>query len=170
MDEVKEKSGSDRCEKVSGFTIIELLAVTAIALIVMLMAVSAAGNARKYSIEEKTIIKLRQIADLEERYRFSCDPSVNPDGTYATFGELVLAELIQDDVVEDDVRAHTVNAVIPYYRVDITRSPTNTVDEPDANQYYIIAYPIPTRFNLKTFHMIEDGEVWHSYGLRYFER
>ena len=156
--------------KTSGFTLIEILAVTAIALIVLLMGVGAVGNARKYSIEERAIIQLRQIADLEERYRFSSDPSVNPDGTYATFEELVLAKYIPADIEEDDVRAHTVNAFLPYYRLDIMRSPTNAVDEPDANQYYIVAYPIPTRFNLKTFHMIEDGEVWHSYGLRYFER
>jgi prepilin-type N-terminal cleavage/methylation domain-containing protein len=170
MDESYEKTGSDCSAKPSGFTLIEILAVTTIALIVLLMGAGAVGNARKYSIEERAIIQLRQVADLEERYRFSSDPSVNPDGTYATFEELVLAGFIPEDIEEDDVRAHTVNAFLPYYRLDITRSPTNSVDEPDANQYYIIAYPIPTRFNLKTFHMIEDGEVWHSYGLRYFER
>jgi hypothetical protein len=95
---------------------------------------------------------------------------VNPEGTYGTFGELQLAGYVPDDVVEDDVRAHTVSAFVPYYRINIVRSPTHILDEPDANGYYVIALPIPSRMHLRTYYMLEDGEVWHSQGLRYFER
>ena len=166
----KEKLNGKYDGKASGFTIIEMLAVTTIAAILLVMAAGSIGNTKRFSIEERVIVKLRQLADLQERYRFSSDPTANPEGTYATFEELQLAGYIADDLEEDDVRAHTVNAFLPYYRLEITRSPNNPSDEPDANSYYIIAFPIPTRWNLKTYHMIEDGEVWHSYGLKYYER
>ena len=149
---------------------IELIAVSTIVLIVGALAMGSIYNTKRFAIQEKAVARLRQLADAQERYRFSGDPSVNPDGSFGTYDELQLANLIDFDLVQDDVKAHTVNAFVPYYRIEITRSPNNTVDEPDENNYFIVALPIPTRWNLRTYYMLEDGEVWQTYGLKYFER
>ena len=156
--------------RLKGYTIIELIAVSAIMLVVAVMAVGSVSNIQKHSIEERAVHKLRQIADYEERYRNSNNYAVNPEGTYATYDELVLADYIPPDYHEDDVKVHTVNAFIPYYRIDIALSPNDINDEPDQNHYYVRLLPIPTKWNLRTFHMLEDGEIWHSYGLYYYER
>jgi prepilin-type N-terminal cleavage/methylation domain-containing protein len=153
-----------------GYTIIELIAVSAIMLIVAVMAVGSVSNIKRYSIEERAVHKLRQLADVEERYRNWGHIRLNEDSSYGTFDELVLAELIPNDFSEDDVKMHTVNAFVPYYRVDIALSPNDLNDEPDSNHYYVRLLPIPTKWNLRTFHMLEDGEIWHSYGLYYYER
>ncbi len=170
MTGARKKYFTKIAERIGGYTVIELMAVSAIMLIVTVMAIGSISNIRRYSIEERAVHKLRQLADVEERYRNWGDLSVNEFGTYATFDELALAELIPTDFVEDDVRARTVSAFIPYYRIDIALSPNDMNDEPDANNYYVRLVPIPTRWNLRTFHMIEDGEIWHSYGLYYYER
>ena len=81
----KGKLNDELSRGISGFTILEMVAVTTIALILFVMAVSSISNTKRFSIEEKAMHKLKQIADLQERYRFSSDPSVNPEGTYATF-------------------------------------------------------------------------------------
>ena len=156
--------------RLNGFTILELIAVTTIFLIVVMMGASAIGSTRRFAVEERAVGNLKELANAQERFRFSSDVTVNPEGTYGTFGELQLAGYIPRDVVEDDVRAHTVSAFVPYYRIQIYRSATDSLAEPDANGYYVVALPIPSRMHLRTYYMLEDGEVWHSYGLKYFER
>jgi len=158
------------CRRFNGYTVIELMAVSAIVLIVAGMAIGSASTIKRFSIEEKAVTRLKQLADAQERYRYSLDPTVNPEGTYATFEELQLSNFVLDDYVEDDVSAHTVNAFVPYYQIEIARSPNSLLDEPDANNYYIVLTPIGSKRNLKTFFMLEDGETWHSYGLHYYER
>ena len=153
-----------------GYTVIELLVVSSIVVILAVMALGSGSNMKRFSTEEKAVSRLRQLADAQERYKFSNDPSYNPEGSYATFDELQLGNFIPIDYVEDDVRQHTVQAFVPYYRLDILRSPSETDEEPDANHYYAVIYPIGARWELKTFHMLEDGEIWHTYGLRYYER
>lgn len=158
------------CRRFNGYTVIELMAVCAIVLIVTAMAIGSVSGIKRFSIEEKAVTRLKQLADAQERYRYSMDPTVNPEGTYATFAELQLANFIVDDYVENDVSSHTVNAFIPYYQIEIALSPNNLIDEPDANNYYIVLMPIGSKWKLKTFFMLEDGETWHAYGLRYYER
>jgi len=170
MRTVAGKYSAELKKRLGGFTVLELLAVTTIALIVVMMGASTISSTRRFSIEERAVQNLKQLADAEERFRFSSDVTVNPEGTYATFGELQLAGYVPADLVEDDVRAHTVSAFVPYYRINIVRSPNDPLNEPDANGYYVVALPIPSRMHLKTYYMLEDGEVWHSYGLKYFER
>ena len=121
--------------RLSGYTVIELVVVSAIVLIVAAMAVGSAKNIKRFSVEERAVTRLRQLADAQERYRYSQDPSVNPEGSFATFEELKLTNFIANDYSEDDIRSHTVNAFIPYYEVEIARSPHNLQEEPDANHY-----------------------------------
>jgi prepilin-type N-terminal cleavage/methylation domain-containing protein len=170
MFNIMRKYLTGLCRRLAGYTFIELMAVSAIVLIVAAMAIGSASRLKRFAIEEKAVTRLKQLADAQERYRYSLDPTVNPEGTYATFEELQLTNYISEDYVEDDVSAHTVNAFIPYYQIEIARSPNNLLDEPDANNYYIVLTPLGTKGKLKTFYMLEDGEAWHSYGLNYYER
>jgi len=158
------------CNRVRGYTIVELMAVSAIVLIVTTMALGSVSTIKRFSIEERAVTKLRQLADAQERYRYSSDPTINPEGTFASFEELQLTNLIANDYALNDIPSHTVNAFVPYYQLEIASSPNDTLDEPDANHYYIVLTPLETKWNLKTFYMIEDGEPWHTYGLRYYER
>ena len=156
--------------RVRGYTIIELVAVSAIVLIVTTMAFGSVSTVRRFSMEQRAVTKLRQLADAQERYRYSSDPTINPDGTYASFEELQLTNFIANDYELNDIPSHTVNAFVPYYQLEIARSPNDILDEPDVNHYYIVLTPLANKWNLKTFYMIEDGEPWHTYGLRYYER
>jgi type II secretory pathway pseudopilin PulG len=148
-----------------GYTFLEILAVTAIILILVLATQGMMRNHKRFAIEETCVQRLQEISRAEHVYRFSNDPTVNPESTYGTFFELQNANLIPDMYKQSDEKMHTVCAFVPHYRLDFVRSVADDEDEPDAYRYLVLATPLRNTLGLKTFYMQEDGEVYWQYFL-----
>ena len=145
----------------SGYTLIEMLFVCMIIVAIAMMGMGAYSKQRKFGIETICVSKLKQIAQYQESYRDLGDPALNPDASYGTFFNLQNAGLIPSCFVPADNEAHDVEAFIPYYQLEIVRSPTGLTEEPDRNQYMIFASPIGSPYKKQLiFMMQEDGEVY----------
>lgn len=156
-------NGRDR-ERQVGYTLVELLGVTAIIVCVVLGTEGMIRNYKRFALEETAVQRLKEIARAQHVYRYSNDPTVNPEETYGTFFELQNAGLISDIYVASDEKRHTVNAFVPFYKLKFMRSVDEQDLEPDGNKYVVVAIPITNSLNLKTFYVQEDGEVyWHHY-------
>jgi len=175
MDEIREKI--ERLEAFdkrpqTGYTLIEVLGVTAIVVILVLMTQGMMKNYKRYTVEETAVQRLKELSRFENTYRTSNDPTINPEGTYGTFFDLQNAGFIPEFYEEDDVRRRTVNAFVPFYRLNFktgagllveteTETETETSGEQmNSFQYMIEAIPLPNNMNLKTFYVREDGEVY----------
>jgi Tfp pilus assembly protein PilE len=143
-----------------GYTLVEMIFVCAIVLVVALMGMGTQKSVKKYAVEKQCVTKLKQIAQLEESFRNIGDPSLNPDSSYGTFFELQNAGLIPASYTATDSIARDGQPYIPFYNVEIVKSPTASTEEPDRNQYFIKAWPIDNPYRLKIFLMLEDGEVY----------
>jgi len=153
--------------KPSGYTLIEILGVSAIAVFLVLATQGMIRNYKRFTIEETAVQRLKELARAEHIYRYSGDITVNPKGTYGNFFDLQNAGLIPQIYVQLDEKRHTVNAFIPHYRLNFVRSAEERHKEPDAFRYLIEAIPLynsAQTLGLKTFYMQEDGEVyWQRY-------
>ena len=165
------KDRPDRTRQ-TGYTLIEILGVATLVVIVVMMTQGMIRSYRRYSVEEIAVQRLKELARLENVFRHSNDPTVNPDGIYGTFFDLQNAGLIAEIYEQDDERRHTVNAFVPYYRLDFVRSDddlhavgkANEEDvQMDSYQYLIRAIPLYNSLDLRTFYVQEDGEVYHRY-------
>ena len=96
----------------------------------------------------------------QEAYRDLGDPAVNPDGAYGSFFDLENAGFIPSSYDDADTEAHDGQPFIPYYQIEIVKSPTDLDEEPDANQYMVLASPVGAPSNYRIFMMQEDGEVY----------
>ncbi len=152
-----------------GYTFLELLAVMALAVILVLATQGMMRNHKRFAIEETCVQRLNEIARLENIYRYSNDPTVNPEGTYGSFFELQNAGLIPDLFEEDDEKRHTVNAYVPHYILQIQRNHDDDESEPDAYNFFVVATPTRNNLGLKTFYMQEDGEVYWWWKMRPLE-
>lgn len=157
-------------ERDCGYTIIEVLFVCAVVVAIALMGMGSYKAQRRFGIEMTCVSKLKQLAQLQESYRDIGDPSLNPDGSYGTFFELQNAGLIPRIFSPEDNERHDVIPFIPYYKIEIYRSPQETTLEPSPSQYYVVATPIISAYKLRIFMMQEDGEVYYyshnTYGIR----
>lgn len=145
----------------SGYTLIEMLFVCMIIVTIAMMGMGAYSQQRKFGIETVCVTKLKQIAQYQESYRDLGDPSLNPDASYGTFFNLQNAGFIPSSYVSTDNEAHNVEAFIPYYQIEIVRSPTGLTEEPDRNQYMVFASPVGSPYEKqRIFMMQEDGEVY----------
>jgi type II secretory pathway pseudopilin PulG len=167
--EIHDLSEPEEPKRPTGYTMLEILGVTAIMIIVVLMAQGMILNYKRYSIEETAVQRLKELARAEQVYRHANDPTVNPDSTYGTFFELQNAGLIPDIYVEDDVRRRTVNAFVPFYRLDFYGGPEDINDigfesqndvELESSRLLIRAVPIANSYLLRTYYMNEEGEVY----------
>lgn len=169
--EKTRRAESLKKESQVGYTLIEIIGVTAIVVFLVLATQGLIKNYKRYAIEEMAVQRLKQLARAENIYRHSNDPTVNPEGTYGTFFELQNAGLIPAIYVQSDEKRHTVNAFVPHYQLDFVRSEELDNLEPDAYKYLIRAIPLYNSLGLKTFYMQEDGEVyWKRYELWYLPR
>jgi type II secretory pathway pseudopilin PulG len=151
-------------ERQIGYTLVELLGVTAIMVFAVLATQGMTRNYRRFAIEETAVQKLKELARLEHIYRYANDPTVNPKGTYGTFFDLQNANLVADLYVQSDEKRHTVNAFVPSYELNFMRSSEEDTLDPDASRFMIEAIPLTNSLGLKTFYMQEDGEVyWQRY-------
>lgn len=148
----------------NGYTILEMLFVCAIVVVVALMGMGSFKAQRRYGIEMNCVSKLKQIAQFQESYRDIGDSSLNPDGSYGTFFKLQNAGYIAPSYEIADTESHEGEPFISYYQIEIVKSPTGLTEEPDANQYMIIASPIGAQHKLRIFMMQEDGEVYFLSG------
>jgi len=169
IDRIKELAELREPNRPTGYTLIEILGVTAIMIVVILMTQGMIRNYKRYSIEETAVQRLKELARVEQVYRHSNDPTVNPDRTYGTFFQLQNAGLISDIYVEDDVRMRTVNAFVPFYRLDFYSGIEDVNDiglgaqdevEMDPFRFLIRAVPLPNPLGLRTYYMNEEGEVY----------
>ncbi len=144
----------------TGYTLIEILGVTALMIILVMATQAMMKFQKRFAIEETCVQRLKQLSRLEHTFRFSNDPTLNPEGTYATFFDLKNANLVPDFYEQSDERRHTVNAFIPYYRLEFMRNSKDDESEPDTFQYLIMAIPLRHTPELRTFYMQEDGEVY----------
>ena len=153
-----------------GYTLIEILGVTAIIIIVVFMTQGMIRNYKRYSIEETAVQRLKELARLENVYRSCNDPTVNADGTFGTFFELQNAGLIAEFYKEDDDYRRTLNAFVPFYRLDFMSSIEDindigmgSQDEVDMDRFRLLIRAIPVYnypLGLRTFYMNEEGEVY----------
>jgi Tfp pilus assembly protein PilE len=144
----------------NGYTILEMLFVCSVIVVVALMGMGSFKAQRMFGIEMNCVSKLKQISQFQENFRDIGDPSLNPDGSFGTFFELQNAGFIAPSYDIADTEAHEGQPFIPFYQIDIVKSPTGMTEEPDANQYMVIASPIGTQHKLRIFMMQEDGEVY----------
>jgi len=156
---MKEDTEKRERERQTGYTLVEILGVTALVVIVVLMTQGMMRNYKRYSVEEGAVQRLKELARVETIYRYSNDPTVNPEGTYGTFFELQNSGLVPQIYDEDDDRRHTLNAFVPHYRLDFVRSYEERNLEPDAFQFMVVAIPLYNSLGLRTFYVQEDGEV-----------
>jgi prepilin-type N-terminal cleavage/methylation domain-containing protein len=161
--DIKEQTERDREHQV-GYTLIEILAVMAIMVFAVLATQGMIRNYKKFSAEEIATQRLKELARLEHIYRFGNDPTVNPNGTYATFFDLQNANLLPELYEQSDEKRHTVNAYVPSYKLNFMRSAEEDNLDPDAYNFLIQAVPLTNSLDLKTFYVQEDGEVyWQRY-------
>ncbi len=144
----------------TGYTLIEILGVTALVIIVVLMTQGMMHNYKRYAFEEKAVQRLKELSRLEHVFRYSNDPTVNPEGVYGTFFDLQNSGLISEIYEEDDERRHTVNAFVPGYRLEFVRNEEEMDLEPDSYNFLIVATPLYNSLDLETFYVQEDGEVY----------
>ena len=180
---IPEKRGHGRNRQL-GYTLVELLGVASILVFLVLATQGLTLNYRRFALEETAVQRLKQLARAEHTFRFMNDLSVNPQSTYGSFFDLQNAKLIpayyldgsgnQHAVVDSDEKRHTVNAFVPYYKLNFVQNTEEHFmpgreDEfypPDENGYLVRATPLPNPLGLKTFYMQEDGEIyWYRYGL-----
>lgn len=147
-------------ESSSGYTLIEVIIVASIVTLIAMMGMGAQKSVRKHSFERQCVTRLKQIAQYQESYRNIGDPSINPDGSYGTFFQLQSAGYIPVTYDVSDTPARDGQPFIPFYEVEIVRSPTAMNEEPNRNQYMVKAWPIENPFGLRVFMMLEDGEVY----------
>ena len=143
-----------------GYTLLEILSVTAIIVILVLATQGMTRTYKRFAIEENCVQRLKEIARHEHSYRYSEDPTVNPDGFYGTFFDLQNSGFIPDLYDQSDEKRHTVNAFVSFYQLNFMRSQEEDDLDPDAFRYFIEAAPLPNSMGLKTFYMQEDGEVY----------
>ena len=154
----------------AGYTLIEILGVTAIIILVVFMTQGMIRNYKRYAIEETAVQRLKELARLENVYRGSNDATLNPDSTFGTFFELQNAGLIAEFYVEDDDYRRTLNAFVPYYRLDfmsgiedINDIGMGSQDEIEMDRFRLLIRAIPIYnypLSLRTFYMNEEGEVY----------
>jgi hypothetical protein len=144
----------------TGYTLLEILGVTVLAVIVIMMAQGMISNYRRYTVEEIAVQRLKEIARLEHAFRYSNDPTVNPERTYGTYFDLQNAGLIPEIYVQSDERRHTIDAYIPNYRLEFMLNSEEPDAEPDEYQFLVVAIPLYNTLGLKTFYVQEDGEVY----------
>jgi len=152
----------------AGYTLIEILAVTAIAVILVLMTQGMIRSYKRYSIEEVAVQRLKELSRLENIYRHCNDLTVNPEGTYGSYFDLQNAGLVAEIYEQSDERRHTINAFIPFYRLDFVRSVEDLKEfglkdeevRMDPYRYLIRAVPLYNPMGLRTFYVQEDGEVY----------
>jgi len=168
-EEIQDLPALRELKRPTGYTFIEILGVTAIMIIVVLMAQGMIRNYRRYSIEETAVQRLKELARAEHVYRHANDPTVNPDSTYGTFFDLQNAGLIAEIYAEDDVRRRTVNAFVPFYRLDFYAGAEDVNDlgegsqddiEMDSFRLLVRAIPLANSYGLRTYFMNEEGEVF----------
>lgn len=147
-------------ENQTGYTLLEILGVTVLAVIVIMMAQGMIASYKKYSTEEIAVQRLKELSKFEHQFRYLNDPSVNPERTYGTFFDLQNSGMISDVYSQSDERRHTIDAYIPNYRLEFMKSAEETTLEPDSFQYLIMAIPLYNVMGLKTFYVQEDGEVY----------
>ena len=155
---MREDATESSCQ--SGYTLIEILGVAAIMVIVVLSVQGMTINYKRFTIEENTVQRLKQLSRYQTIFRNSNDPALNPDNSYGTFFDLQTAGLIPEIYDQSDERRHTVNAFVPNYRLEFMRSRQQDEVEPDQFNYLIMAIPLYNPMNLRTFFMQEDGEVY----------
>lgn len=144
-----------------GYTLIEMLFVCMIIVTIAMMGMGAYSKQRKFGIESVCVTKLKQIAQYQESYRDLGDPSLNPNSTYGTFFNLQNAGYIASTYEATDNDAHDGEPFIPYYKIEIVRSPTGLTEDPDRNQYMVFASPIGSPYEKqRIFMMQEDGEIY----------
>jgi Tfp pilus assembly protein PilE len=148
----------------NGYTILEMLFVCAIVVVVALMGMGSFKAQRRYGIEMNCVSKLKQISQFQESFRDIGDSSLNPDGSYGSFFELQNAGFIPSTYDIADTEAHEGEPFIPFYQIEIVKSPTGLTEEPDANQFMVIASPVGAPHKLRIFMMQEDGEVYFLSG------
>ena len=85
-----------------GYTIIEILFVSAIVVLVAMMGMGTFKAQRRFGIEMNCVSKLKQIAQYQEAYRDLGDPAVNPDGAYGSFFDLENAGFIPSSYDDAD--------------------------------------------------------------------
>lgn len=168
-EEIQDLQALRELKRPTGYTLIEILGVTAIMIIVVLMAQGMIRNYRRYSIEETAVQRLKELARAEHIFRHSNDPTVNPENTYGTFFDLQNAGLIAEIYSEDDARRRTVNAFVPYYQLDFYSGVEDINDlgmgsqddiEMDSYRLLVRAVPLANSFGLRTYYMNEEGEVF----------
>ncbi|MCX6646482.1 MAG: hypothetical protein NTY09_09010 [bacterium] len=147
-------------ESQTGYTLLEILGVTVLAVIVVMMAQGMVSSYKKYSVEEIAVQRLKELSKFEHEYRYLNDPTVNPTRVYGTFFDLQNAGMISDVYSQSDERRHTIDAYVPNYRLEFMKSEEESDIEPDAFQYMIMAIPLYNSMGLKTFYVQEDGEVY----------
>jgi Tfp pilus assembly protein PilE len=175
--EIRVEKESERVQR--GYTLVELLGVTAIMVFVVLAAQGMTRNYKRYAFEETAVQRLKEIAKVENVFRFSNDPTVNPEGTYGTFFQLQNAGLVPMLYEQSDEKRHTVDAFVPNYRVEFVQTEEdplrpdkeNVAEQLDSFGYLMRATPLTNSLGLRTFFMREDGEVyWRRYAFQYWIR
>jgi hypothetical protein len=162
--EIKERD-AEESRRPRGYTLVEILGVTAIMVFLVLATQGMTRNYKKFAIEETAVQRLKEISKVEHIYRYSNDATVNPEGTYGTFFDLQNSGLIPGLYAESDEKRHTVNAFVPHYMLRFMKSEESHHEDPDQYQYLIEALPLTNSLGLKTFFMNEDGEVYWQYYL-----
>ena len=74
----------------SGYTLIELLGVTAIVVIAILATQGMLRNYKRFAMEETAVQRLKALAQAENTFRHSSDPGINRPGLTALFSILKL--------------------------------------------------------------------------------
>jgi len=147
----------------TGYTLIEVLGVSALIILAVLMTQGMIGNYKRFAIEETCVQRLKELSLHQHTFRHCNDPTVNVDGTYGTFFDLQNAGLLSEIYEQSDEKRHTVNAFIPHYRLNIMRSIEEEDLDPDAYRFLIQALPLYNTLGLKTFYIREDSEVYWFY-------
>ena len=175
--EIQVEMEPERRQK--GYTLIELLGVTTIMVLVVLAAQGMTRNYKRFAFEETAVQRLKEISRAENVFRFSNDPTVNPETAYGTFFQLQNAGLIPMVYDQSDEKRHTVNAFVPMYRIEYVRTEEdplrpdkeNVMEQLDKYGYLVRATPLTNSLDLRTFFMREDGEVyWRRYWFQYWIR
>jgi hypothetical protein len=175
--ETRKEEPNDRDRQV-GYTLVELLGVSAIIVFVVLATQGMMHNYRRFGIEETAVERLKELSRAEDTFRHLDNPVINPDRVYATFAQLQEAGLVPNLFETSDVRMHTVNAFVPFYKLEFVQNEDDPIRpdkdnsiKPDQYGYLVRAAPIANGLGLKTFFMREDGEVyWRRYGFQYWPR
>ena len=163
FEERYERDERREADVQTGYTLVEILGVTALVVLVVLMTQGMIRNYKRFAVEETCVQRLHELARHQHTFRHLNDPTVNPEGTYGTFFDLQNAGLVSEIYEQSDEKRHTVNAYVPRYELNFMRSLEDDDLEPDAYHYMIQAVPLYNSLGLKTFYMREDGEVYWFY-------